>query len=127
MNEFTNKLKEISNLSELEGLNNINSNLLLYAIAKSERYELLNGANIKLDLSDNTTLEKLIDFLLSDEDILYFMHRNGFAFSKDELNVIFIKFIQKEQDSYKFDCFFRDFFDSKDEINDFIKEHEFFF
>lgn len=127
MNEFTNKLKEISNLSELEGLNNINSNLLLYAIAKSERYELLNGANIKLDLSDNTTLEKLIDFLLSDEDILYFMHRNGFAFSKDELNVIFIKFIQKEQDSYKFDCFFRDFFDSKDEINDFIKEHEVFF
>lgn len=127
MNEFTNKLKEISNLSELEGLNNINSNILLYAIAKSGRYELLNGANIKLDLSDNTTLEKLIDFLLSDEDILYFMHRNGFAFSKDELNVIFIKFIQKEQDSYKFDCFFRDFFDSKDEINDFIKEHEVFF
>lgn len=127
MNEFTNKLKEISNLSELEGLNNINSNILLYAIAKSERYELLNGANIKLDLSDNTTLEKLIDFLLSDEDILYFMHRNGFAFSKDELNVIFIKFIQNEQDSYKFDCFFRDFFDSKDEINDFIKEHEVFF
>lgn len=127
MNELINRLKEISSLSELENLNNINTNALLYAIAKSERYELLNGANIRLTISDIATLEKLTDFLLSDEDILYYMHRNGFAFSKDELNAMFNVVFQKYQYSYKFGCFLRDFFGNKEELNIFIKEHEQFF
>ena len=124
MNELINRLKEISSLSELENLNNINTNALLYAIAKSERYELLNGANIRLNISDSATLEKLTDFLLSDEDILYYMHKNGFTFSKDELNVMFNVVFQKYQYSYKFECFLRDFFGNKEELNTFIKEHE---
>ena len=82
MEELINRLKEITNLSELENIGSINTNALIYAIAKSERYELLNGANIRLNVSDNTTLEELTDFLLSDEDILYYMHRNGFFFLK---------------------------------------------
>lgn len=127
MEELINTLKKINSLSELENLNNINTNNLLYAIAKSERYELLNGANIRLNISDSAKLEKLIDFLLSDEDILYYMHRNGFAFSKDELDAMFTVVFQKYQYSYKFECFFRDFFGNKDELNDFIKEHEQFF
>ena len=124
MEELINRLKEISSLSELDNLNNINTNVLLYAIAKSERYELLNGTNIRLNISDSTTIEKLTDFLLSDEDILYYMHRNGFAFSKDELNVMFNVVLQKYQYSYKFECFLRDFFVNKEELNAFIKEHE---
>lgn len=127
MNELINQLKEITSLSELENLSGINTNALLYAIAKSERYELLKDTNIRLNISDSTTLEKLTDFLLSDEDILYYMHRNGFVFSKDELNVMFNIVFQKYQYSYKFECFFRDFFGNKDELNIFIKEHEQFF
>ena len=127
MEELINRLKEITNLSELENISGINTNALIYAIAKSERYELLNGANIRLNISDSATLEKLIDFLLSDEDILYCMHRNGFAFSKDELDAMFTVVFQKYQYSYKFECFLRDFFGNKDELNDFIKEHEQFF
>ena len=42
MEELINQLKEIANLSELENVNGINPNALIYAIAKSERYELLN-------------------------------------------------------------------------------------
>ena len=124
MEELINRLKEISNLSELENISSINTNALLYAIAKSERYELLNDTNIRLNISDKDTLEKLTDFLLSDEDILYSMHRNGFSFSKDELNVMFNIVLQKYQYSYKFECFFRDFFGNKEELNTFIKEHE---
>ena len=71
MNELINSLKEITSLSELENLSNINTNALLYAIAKSERYELLKDVNIRLNISDSATLEKLTDFLLSDEDVLY--------------------------------------------------------
>ena len=127
MEELINILKKINSLSELENFNNINTNKLLYAIAKSERYELLNGSNIKLKISDNSTLEKLTDFLLSDEDFLYYIHKNGFSFSEEELNAMFTIVLRKHQYSYKFDCFFRYFFNTKDELNKFIKEHEQFF
>ena len=127
MEELINRLKEITNLSELENISGINTNALIYAIAKSERYELLNGANIRLNISDSATLEKLTEFLLSNEDILYYIHRNGFYFSKEELNAMFTVVFQKYQYSYKFECFLRDFFGNKDELNDFIKEHEQFF
>lgn len=124
MNELINRLKEITKLSDLENLNNINTNDLFYAISKSERYELLKDANIRLNINDSATLEKLTDFLLSDKGILYFIHKNGFTFSKDELNVMFNIVFQKYQYSYKFECFFRDFFVSKEELNTFIKEHK---
>lgn len=127
MNELVNSLKEISSLSELENLGNINPNALIYAISKSERYELLKDANIRLNINDAATLEKLTDFLLSDENILYYMHRNGLAFSKDELNVMFNLVFQKYQYSYKFENFLSYFFRSKDELNEFIKEHKQFF
>lgn len=127
MNELINQLKEITSLSELENLSSVNTNTLLYAIVKSERYDLLKNSNIRLNISDNVTLEKLTDFLLSDEDILYYMHRNGFFFSKEELNVLFSLVLKKYQYSYKFESFLRDFFGNKDELNTFIKEHEHFF
>ena len=127
MNELINQLKEITSLSELENLSSVNTNALLYAIAKSERYDLLKNSNIRLNISDNATLEKLTDFLLSDEDILYYMHKNGFSFSKEELNVLFSLVLKKHQYSYKLECFLRYFFENKDELNTFIKEHEHFF
>lgn len=127
MNELIDKLKEITSLSELENLDSINTNALLYAIAKSERYDLLKNVNIKLNINDNETLEKLVDFLLSDEDILYYMHQNGFSFSKEEINSIFNIVLQKYQDSYKFECFFRDFFANIEELNNFVREHQRFF
>ena len=58
MNELIDKLKEITSLSELENLDSINTNALLYAIAKSERYDLLKNVNIKLNINANETLEK---------------------------------------------------------------------
>ena len=127
MNELINKLQEISNLSQLENINNINSNALLYAIAKSGRYDLLKDSNLKLNLADKETFEKIINFLLSDEDILYFMFKNGFTLSKEELNTIFNLIIEKYQDKYKLNNFFMTFFSSKDKLNDFVKEHEDYF
>ena len=127
MNELINRLKEITNLQELENFSNINPNMLLYAIAKSQKYELLKDANIKININDSSTFKELIDFLLSDEDILYYMHKNDFAFSKDELNIIFNMVFQKYQYSYELDNFFSYFFKNKEELNAFVKEHEKFF
>src|SRR5574344_98773 len=127
MDELVNKLKKITNLSELENIANINTNELLCAIAESKRYDLLKNANIRLNTSDTITLEKLIDLLLSDEDILYYMHDNDFFFSKEELNSIFNLVIQKYYNSYIFGDFFRDFFRNKEELNAFIKDNKNFF
>ena len=98
MDELINKLKEISSLSQIENIGSINTNALLYAIAKSQRYDLLNNSNIRLNIADKDTFEKLTDYLLSDEDILYYMHRNGFSLSKEELNAMFNLIIEKYQD-----------------------------
>ena len=127
MEDLINRLKGISNLNELENINNINANTLIYLIIRSNRYDLLKNSNIRLNINDRKTLEKLIDYLLSDDDALYYMHQNGFSFSNEELNRIFIIVVQKYQDSYEFDTFLRDFFLNKEELNTFIKEHKSFF
>lgn len=127
MDEIIEKLINANSLSELENIDNIDANYLLYAISKADRYDLLKESNIRLNINNRETLGKLIDYLLSDEDYLYYMHRNGFLFSKEELNAIFNIVFEKYQYSYKLDCFFRDFFGSKEELSAFVKDHIAFF
>lgn len=127
MDELINRLKELTSLSELNNIDSINPNDLIYAIAKSQRYDLIKNTNIRLNISDTSTLEKLTDILLRDEDILYYMHKNGFSFSNEELNSMFNIAFKKYQYSYEFDWFFENFFPNKEELNVFVKEHEQFF
>lgn len=127
MEELVNKLKNVSKLSELDGLDNIDRNELLFAILKSDRYSLLRNMDFRINLDDSASLEKLVDYLLSDEDILYYMHKNGFAFSMEELNHIFEIICKKHYNSFKFDHFFRDFFNDEKVLDDFVKEHAAFF
>lgn len=89
MNELIHRLKEITNLSELENIDNIDSNSLFYAVAKSGRYDLLKKSNIRLNINDTATLEKLTDFLLSDDDLFYNGDQYEFSFSTEELNSMF--------------------------------------
>ena len=50
MEELINQLNNIRTLSDLENWDQINPNVLLCAIAKSKRYDLLTGHTIRLDL-----------------------------------------------------------------------------
>ncbi len=127
MDEIITKIQSINSLEELDNIGSINKNNLIYAIAKSNRYDLLKDSNLRLDLSDDKTLENLVDLLLSDEDYSYDMKRNGFYFSKEELDCIFKIVNIKYQTSYKLDNFFRYFFQNKEELNEFIIDHETFF
>ena len=104
--ELINNLKEINSLSEIENLKSINPNILLYAIAKSKRYYLLKGNGIRLNITDSETLKNLIDFLLTDDEIYYYMNINDFYFSKEELDIIFDIIYQKYYNTYNFDLFF---------------------
>ena len=42
MDELIDKLKQVSNLSQLDNIQNFDSNQLLFAILKSDRTDLLN-------------------------------------------------------------------------------------
>lgn len=127
MEELIKRLKEISSLSDVENLHNINRNKLLFAISKSDRYDLLKDVDVRIDCDDSESLEKIIDYFLSDEDILYYMHKNGFTFSKGDLDQIFNVICKKYYGTYRFDCFFRDFFRTSVEVDAFVREHMPFF
>ena len=124
MDELIEHIQTVTNIKEL---GNVNTNELLYAIFKNKRFELLKDEEIRLNINDTNSLEKLIDLLLSDEDILYYAFKNGFSFTKDELEVIFNIVSKKYQYSYEFEYFLRDFFQNKEELNNFIKEHAAYF
>ena len=124
MNKLIDKIKGINILSEIE---NIDSNILFLAVVKSERYDLLKDNNIKLHIDNSDSSIQLIEYLLSDEDILYYIYHNGYSFSKQDIDLIFKIVCQKYQGTYKFDCFFNYFFNNKESLNNFIKENEDFF
>ena len=122
MNELIEEIKKISNLSELSNINLIDQNILFLAIVKARRYDLL--ANVNININNNETLTELIDYLLSNTDIVYDMRRNGFLFSQETLNNIFKIMYQKYKGTYKFEDFFNHFFESKESLNSFVGDNE---
>ena len=82
-------IKNIQKISDLDDIDSLNKNLVLCSIIKNNRFDLLKDANLRLDINDSSSLEKLIDLILTDEDIFYYMNKNGFNFSYLERNTIF--------------------------------------
>ena len=83
MEELINQLNNIRTLSDLENWDQINPNVLLCAIAKSKRYDLLTGHTIRLDLQDTSYREVLIDLFITKE-VYYDMRQSGFTLTKEE-------------------------------------------
>lgn len=130
MNELISQVKVCNSISEVNVDKKFDDNGLLYAITKSERYDLLKNSDLKIDFSNADTSTKLIEYLLSDEDIVYYMRRYGYQFSSLELdsifNIVYEKYGSSDND-YKLDGFFRDFFGTKDELDIFISNKKDFF
>ena len=82
LNELQEQIKKCSSLSEINSIQEIDTNILFMSILASERYDLLSNNKINIHIDNTETSMQLIDYLLSDEDILYYMHRNGFASRK---------------------------------------------
>lgn len=127
MEELISKIRNINSMLELDDSENIDSNSLFLAIIEAERYDLLNNCNIKLNISNDEVSMRLIEFLVTDEDVSYYIYRNNYFFSKEDIKNIFKIVCQKYQDDYKFNNFFRYLFNSGEELDNFIKENENFF
>jgi len=126
MKELIEKISQIDSLSELGNLNEYDSNRLIYAILKSHRYDLITESNLRIN-TNSETLERLADFLLKDEDALFYLHHYGFSFSQEELDSLFKILYSKYKDDYKMSNFFSEFFDSDKSINIFVQRNESFF
>ena len=127
LNELQKQIKKCSSLSEINSIQEIDTNILFMSILASERYDLLSNNKINIHIDNSETSMQLIDYLLSDEDILYYVGKSGYTFSKDDTNKIFKIVYEKYGDSYKFDSFLRYFFANDLSLSNFIKENITFF
>ena len=127
LNELQEQIKKCNNLPEINNIQEIDTNILFMSILKSERYDLLSNNKINIHIDNSETSMQLIDYLLSDEDILYYVSRMGYTFSKDDTNKIFKIVYEKYGDSYKFDSFLKYFFANDLSLSNFIKENIDFF
>ena len=103
MEDIIKKISEVQYLSEIDNINNIDSNLLLLAIIKTEKYELLNNSNIKIHIDDSKSFNELINELLGYSDATYYLRKSGFVFSKEEINSIFNKILKMSSNKYIID------------------------
>ena len=127
MDKLIQKVDKISSLDQLDSAEKMDSNLLLFSIIKTRRYDLLKNHDIRMDSHYKETFESLIDYLLSSEDMTYELHHSGYSFSSNEIQLIFEFVCRKYQDSYQFDSFFSYFFKNKDQLDQFVKKNENFF
>ena len=127
LNELQEQIRKCNNLSEIDNIQEIDTNILFISILASERYDLLSNNKINIHIDNSETSMQLIDYLLSDEDILYYVSRIGYTFSKDDTNKIFKIVYEKYGDSYKFDSFLKYFFANDLSLSNFIKENIDFF
>lgn len=127
LNELQEQIKRCDRLSDLSSVQGIDANTLFMSVLKAERYDLLKTNNINIHIDGGETSMQLIDYLLSDEDILYYAGKSGYTFSKDDTSKIFKIVYEKYGESYKFDSFLRYFFNGSISLNDFIKENTDFF
>lgn len=127
LNELQEQIKKCSSLSEINSIQEIDTNILFMSILASERYDLLSNNKINIHIDNSKTSMQLIDYLLSDEDILCYVGKSGYTFSKDDTNKIFKIVYEKYGDSYKFDSFLRYFFANDLSLSNFIKENITFF
>ena len=123
MEDIIKKISEVQYLSEIDNINNIDSNLLLLAIIKTEKYELLNNSNIKIHIDDSKSFNELINELLGYSDATYYLRKSGFVFSKEEINSIFNKILKMSSNKYIIDNFFGSMFENKDDADNFVLEH----
>ena len=83
LNELQEQIKRCNSLSDISSVQGIDANTLFMSILKAERYDLLKTNNINIHIDGGETSMQLIDYLLSDEDILYYAGKSGYTFSKD--------------------------------------------
>ena len=72
----------------IENINQYDHIDLFLVLIEEERYDLLNKNVFNFDFNDESKTLLLINTIISDEDISYFLKNNGFSFKDSELQII---------------------------------------
>ncbi len=121
-------LRSVELNGSIINVDDYDSNLLFLEILKLQRFDLLKSNNIKLHIDDSESSYSLIEYIYSDEDILWEIGRCGYKFDLEEKEKIGNIVLEKYSDNgYQFDNFLRTFFMEKEEFDFFIKKHKDFF
>lgn len=112
----------------IDNINQYNHIDLFLVIIEEERYDLLNKNVFNFDFNDDSKTLLMINTIISDEDISFFLKNNNFSFVEKELQVIrsvYFKYFDYKQNNIG--KFINAFFSSKTELNDYIKDNKDFF
>ena len=83
------QMKQVQSLDEIKNWNRIDSNELLIVIIQTRRYDLLEGRNIAFNLNNKESLNRLIEIILTDEDISLYLKKAGIMLKQPDANAIF--------------------------------------
>ena len=116
-------IKNTKYSEEIINRESYDQNELFLTIIKLQRYDLLGTNNIQITISDDDMSLAIIKQLLSDEDTLYYI-KDEYTFEEATKNKI-AQLVLKNytNNSRLFSNFLYNFFDSKEERNNFIKNN----
>ena len=125
MEELVELLKSLPQSSSIPSIEKYNPNILLICICKSQRYDLLESNNIKLNIQEDEYTKELIEYFLSDEDTSYELSLNGYELSEQDIKKIRLYSINHYKDDYlKLDRVMYTFFNNSEEIDELVIEYK---
>ncbi len=122
LEELTERVKRIGNLTDLEDLDTIDPNYLFMALIKANRLGFI-GDNIKIHFDKSKSSSELIEYIISDSDISFDLYNSGFLFNKKDLFKIYLYMHKYHFSDYKYGYFFDYFLRDKDQLNEFLHDH----
>ena len=120
LDDLVNSLKPNDSIFDIGTYNHTE---LLFVIINSGRYDLLSNNEFNLSINDDEISLKLLDKILKDEDVYYYLKQRGFRFKISEIKAfreLYLKYYKLSD--YEMDNFIYCFFEG-DEFNQFIAEH----
>ena len=127
MDKLIEKINSISSLSEIVGLESVDSNDILCAIIKSGNYQLLEGQNIHFNPSNKESFGNLAELILSNEDYMYDLRQNGFVLSSSDASALFSVVKEQGYTSSQFHTFFSLFYNIEGLLNNLILDNREYF
>ncbi len=107
--------------SLIDNIDSYDSNELLIAIIKLEKYGLLSFNEININFQNEKSLESFIKLLLSNEDYEYYLKNYGFKINPNDLERIrLIAFKYAIEDYNSFSNYYYSFFGNKEEMDTFV-------
>ncbi len=120
-------LKMIQNVRVGEKIDNFEQydpNYVFLAIIQCGKYGLFSFYDVPISIKDDSSSKRIVQVLLKDEDVGYYLKKNGYIFQPEVMDAMRNIAVQHLlDDRIYFENFFYSFFDGSGEVNEYIKNH----